>query len=204
MDRPGVTRSVPVEGMGQIVWLSNSTAPPVRQEPVALGREWWQRAEDGVLWVQCCWSEPKKTKSGLRYSRTWGLKPAPIPEWVDPPDLLHPHKKPVELPDRSPNVDRITCALDLRGLYGPEVDEALGVSTPLNEVVDAWEAGTLVPTHDEIRRLATLTGMLPSWFYEGTLPLMSNVFICPGAGDPGRDYFDDTPRSGGCGTEPML
>lgn len=62
-------------------------------------------------------------------------------------------------------------------MYGPEVDEALGVSTPTDTTVDAWEAGDLVPSEAEIRRLAMLTGMIPAWFYNGTLPVIEG-FSC--------------------------
>lgn len=181
-------------GSGDLLYPARFSAmKPVKQHPIAVDdRRWWVRGDDGVLWVRCLWYEPAKTRSGSEYERVWVPQPAPIPGWDDPPpDPLYPYRTVTELPDRSPNIDRITCALDYRGLYGPEVDEALGVSTPCDETVDAWEAGTIVPTHDEIRRLAVLTGMLPAWFYAGTLPKIEGaVFICPGGSYTGQVWED--------------
>lgn len=57
---------------------------------------------------------------------------------------------------------QITLALDLAGLYGPEVDRALGGEEPM---VDEWEAGTRTPTHDELVALADLTGMVTVEFF---------------------------------------
>lgn len=101
---------------------------------------WWHR-DGGVLFVRC---------------GVGAVRRAPVPM----ADLTQP------IPNRAPNRRRITMALDLRGLDGPEVDEALGVNDALDTVVDSWEAGTVVPSIDDIRRLATLTGMLPHWFYQ--------------------------------------
>lgn len=56
---------------------------------------------------------------------------------------------------------RITTALNLRGLYGPEVDAACGVQEP---DVDAWETGTLYPTWEQLLKLADLTGVHPDFF----------------------------------------
>ena len=55
----------------------------------------------------------------------------------------------------------ITMALDLRGLYGPQVDRACLAAEP---DVDQWEAGELYPSWEQLRALARLTGMAPSWF----------------------------------------
>jgi hypothetical protein len=57
---------------------------------------------------------------------------------------------------------RITMALDLRELYGPEVDAACGAVEP---DVDRWEAGELYPTWQQLLLLAELTGFLPKWFF---------------------------------------
>lgn len=62
---------------------------------------------------------------------------------------------------------RITTALDLRGLYGPEVDEACGVAEP---AVDQWEAGEIEPTPEQVARLAELTGFPVAFFYEPVTP----------------------------------
>ncbi|MGW4488403.1 hypothetical protein ACWEOE_31730 [Amycolatopsis sp. NPDC004368] len=57
----------------------------------------------------------------------------------------------------------ITAALDMHGLYGPEVDEACGAREP---DVDRWEAGDLYPTWDQLRKLADLCGVTPRFFTE--------------------------------------
>lgn len=56
---------------------------------------------------------------------------------------------------------RITQALDHAGLFGPEVDAALGVEEP---TVDRWEAGEELPTPAQVERLAALTGRPVEWF----------------------------------------
>jgi hypothetical protein len=56
---------------------------------------------------------------------------------------------------------RITTALDMLGLYGPEVDQALGVEEP---TVDMWESGELVPTREQVEALARLTEY-PAWVF---------------------------------------
>lgn len=56
---------------------------------------------------------------------------------------------------------RITAALDMCDLYGPEVDERCGVTEP---AVDWWEEGRLYPTWDQLVRLAALTGFAEHWF----------------------------------------
>lgn len=78
---------------------------------------------------------------------------------------------------------RITEALNYRGLYGAWVDEALGVEEP---TVDLWESGDLVPTPAQIKRLAALTNFPEGHFYKEWVPmLLENVFIC------GRDRSRD-------------
>jgi len=131
-----------------------SGGPRVKQGIGPGTGRWWTRADDGTLWVWCDNTRP-------------AVQPAPVVM----ADLTEP------LPDRPPNRDRITCALDYRGMHGPEVDEALGVADALDTVVDSWEDGTATPTHDDVRRLATLTGMLPQWFYMGSLAI-ADVFLC--------------------------
>jgi len=61
---------------------------------------------------------------------------------------------------------RITTALDLRELYGPEVDRACGVEEP---AVDEWEAGVRYPTWEQLRALAELT-QFPVKFFTTLLP----------------------------------
>lgn len=137
------------------------TGPPVTQPTpsrVGLPDDWWRRDDHGHLWV---WCTPE-----LNTASVWHQ--APVPK----------AKVTRGIPKRSPNRDRITAALDVRGMHGPEVDEALGVNNALDTVVDSWEDGTSVPTEDDIRRLATLTSFAPEWFYRGTLPQLEVAFIC--------------------------
>ena len=58
---------------------------------------------------------------------------------------------------------RATLSLDALDLYGPEVDIACGVVEP---AVDQWEAGTLIPTPEQVVALAALTRMPVEYFYE--------------------------------------
>lgn len=74
-----------------------------------------------------------------------------------------------------PNPQRITLALDLCQLYGPEVDIALGGVEPM---VDQWETGELTPTPEQIQLLADLTDFLPGFFYRDDPPDLGHVFIC--------------------------
>lgn len=55
----------------------------------------------------------------------------------------------------------ITVALDIQGLYGPEVDEACGAAEP---DVDRWEAGELYPSWSQLCALAELTGYPVAFF----------------------------------------
>lgn len=75
-----------------------------------------------------------------------------------------------------PEPTRITAALDLRGLHGPEVDHACGVEEP---AVDQWETGELVPTPGQVKRLALLTGFPVEFFYLPPIESLSGrIFIC--------------------------
>lgn len=131
---------------------------PVEQTAKRFPGCWWRRADDGQLWVWC----------GIDGSaESWHRAPVPMAKVRGP-----------KLPDRSPNRDRITMALDSRGLDGPEVDEALGVADALDTVVDSWEDGSAVPTEEQLLRLATLTGYPPTFFYKGTIPRMENGWMC--------------------------
>lgn len=56
---------------------------------------------------------------------------------------------------------RITMALDLNNLYGPQVDKACMAQEP---DVDMWEAGRLYPSWEQLCALARLTGMHPIHF----------------------------------------
>lgn len=87
-----------------------------------------------------------------------------------------------------PTPERITMALNLRDLYGPEVDEALGGQEPM---VDEWESGERVPTKDQIQALAMLTGFPVTFFYQPPPQPMAGMFIC---GDDGcRSLPEDSP-----------
>lgn len=137
---------------------------------------WWVRDDTGTLWVWCRWWDARRTRrTGSHYMRMWLPEPAPVPEWED---REHPHR----IYQGSVHPSRITCALDLgfegEGLEGPEVDEALGVATTDDSVVDAWEAGERAPTHVEVLRLATLTGYHPKWFYAPAMPASSPAWFC--------------------------
>lgn len=127
------------------------SAAPVRQG--ARGRslgEWWERVG------------PQ-----LRVSDGEHWFSAPVPEAKIAPGYPQPN--------RAPDPDRITAALDWRGMFGPEVDEALGVAEPM---VDLWESGDIVPTGVEVRRLATLTGFPVHWFYRGPVPKIGSGWMC--------------------------
>lgn len=77
-------------------------------------------------------------------------------------------------PPEPPVPARITAALDLCGLYGPEVDHACGVEEP---AVDRWEAGELVLTGEQVRALARLTGFPVAFFYQPMQPV-GRVWVC--------------------------
>lgn len=79
------------------------------------------------------------------------------------------------LTTETPNRKRITIALDTRSLYGPEVDIACGGVEPM---VDEWEAGTRVPTPEQMIKLAELTQYPVEYFYGEDPPEITNVFIC--------------------------
>lgn len=55
----------------------------------------------------------------------------------------------------------ITAALDMRALYGPEVDRACGVEEP---AVDEWQAGQRYPSWEQLEALARLTEFLVEFF----------------------------------------
>jgi hypothetical protein len=73
---------------------------------------------------------------------------------------------------------RITIALDLNELEGPEVDTACGAAEP---DVDMWEMGLAVPTPQQVAKLAELTGFPAAYFYRPIKPgplAGSAIFIC--------------------------
>lgn len=73
---------------------------------------------------------------------------------------------------------RVTIALDLCGLDGPEVDLACGAAEP---DVDMWELGLAVPSAGQVERLAGLTGFPAAYFYRPVAPgplAGEPVFMC--------------------------
>lgn len=72
----------------------------------------------------------------------------------------------------------ITAALDAKGLYGPEVDEACGVEEP---TVDLWEAGQVYPTWEQLCALAELCQARP-WFFTREISHSGRapMFMCGG------------------------
>lgn len=105
-------------------------------------------------------------------------KPTPTPapsKWPKPqprPAIKH---SATQFVGKRPTPARITMALDLRDLYGPEVDQACGVEEP---VVDQWESGDLTPTFEQVELLAKLTGMPVGFFYLPAPPEVHGGFIC--------------------------
>ena len=76
---------------------------------------------------------------------------------------------------KPPVRERITMALNLRELYGPEVDQALGGEEPM---VDEWESGARVPTAEQVQALAKLTDFPVRFFYQPAPPPLSGALIC--------------------------
>src|ERR1035441_309812 len=76
---------------------------------------------------------------------------------------------------QSPTPERITTALDMRELYGPEVDQALGGEEPM---VDEWESGACVPAFEQMQRLAVLTGFPVKFFYQPASKPIEGGWIC--------------------------
>lgn len=69
----------------------------------------------------------------------------------------------------------ITMWLDLRGLYGPEVDAACGVEEP---AVDEWEAGERYPTWVQLLALAELVDVPPTAFFRAVPEIRGPIFMC--------------------------
>lgn len=76
---------------------------------------------------------------------------------------------------KTPTPERITTALDLCELYGPEVDQVLGGEEPM---VDEWESGERVPTFEQMQRLAVLTSYPVKFFYQPPSPPIEKGWIC--------------------------
>lgn len=109
------------------------------------------------------------------------------PDWAKYQAQLHRQR--VFQRDGKPNPSRITAALDARDLYGPEVDLACGVEEP---AVDEWEAGTRVPTEEQVEALSRLTGYSVEFFYRTDMPRVSIGYAC---GPDGCHVIDDRPSA---------
>lgn len=72
---------------------------------------------------------------------------------------------------------RITMALDMRNLDGPDVDTACGAVEP---AVDLWECGVEVPTPEQLVLLAKLTDFPVGYFFRPIEPgpLFEGVIMC--------------------------
>lgn len=88
---------------------------------------------------------------------------------------------------KTPTPERITQALDLRELYGPEVDRALGGEEPM---VDEWESGERIPTLEQVQALAELTQFPVRFFYMPAPPPLGPLWMC---GDDGCDLIEGKP-----------
>ena len=89
---------------------------------------------------------------------------------------------------RLPTPERITMALNIRDLYGPEVDRALGGEEPM---VDEWEAGVRVPDVTQVEALAKLTGFTVRFFYLPPPPPLDGGWMC---GSDGCQPLGDVTR----------
>lgn len=73
----------------------------------------------------------------------------------------------------------ITAALDMRALYGPEVDHACGVEEP---AVDQWEAGQLYPSWEQLQALSRLTCFTVDYFTRVHDVEIAGGFLCQRSG----------------------
>ena len=96
---------------------------------------------------------------------------------------------------KTPTPERITTALDMRELYGPEVDRALCGEEPM---VDEWESGARIPAFEQVQRLSVLTGFPVKFFYQPPSPPIDNGWIC--GSDGCRTLADDPAEGDGEGT----
>lgn len=83
---------------------------------------------------------------------------------------------PEQTPGRLFQPWRLTLALDMGDLYDPELSKALDCAVG---EVDRWEEGMAMPTDEQAKILAELTGYPLAWFYKpGPPPQMDTVFMC--------------------------
>jgi hypothetical protein len=95
---------------------------------------------------------------------------------------------------KTPTPERITAALDIRMLYGPEVDQALGGEEPM---IDEWESGERIPALEQVQALAELTGFPVRFFYMEPPPPLKGGWICGSDGCrplDGRETAEVCPR----------
>jgi hypothetical protein len=76
---------------------------------------------------------------------------------------------------KTPAPERITMALNIRDLYGPEVDQMLGGGEPM---VDEWESGARVPDLEQVQALAELTGFPVRFFYQPPPAPLGEGWVC--------------------------
>jgi hypothetical protein len=78
---------------------------------------------------------------------------------------------------------RITMAMDLAGLDGPDVDERCGTyhGNPDGDI-DRWEQALAVPSAEQVALMAEVTGFPIAWFYRplppGPTPGDGPIWIC--------------------------
>jgi hypothetical protein len=90
---------------------------------------------------------------------------------------------------RTPVPERITAALDLAEMDGPQVDIACGTyeRNPAGDV-DRWEDPNdpALPTHAQVELLAKLTGQPVAFFYEPWTPPAGTIIVCSRRGPKGK------------------
>lgn len=72
--------------------------------------------------------------------------------------------------------EKLTIALDARGLQGPQVDIDCGAVEP---AVDQWEAGELYPTWEQLQLLAKLTGYPLRFFFTVAQEISGGIMCTP-------------------------
>lgn len=86
---------------------------------------------------------------------------------------------------------RITTILDLRELFGPDVDKACGVEEP---AVDMWEAAELYPTWEQLLALSKLTNWPLLGFFRPEKANGAMAFVCGPRGCKTEPVDSDGPR----------
>lgn len=96
-------------------------------------------------------------------------------------------RRAIEARGGRPYPERITAALDVRELYGPEVDRACGAEEP---AVDRWETGEEVPTLKQLELLAALTSFPLGFFFAPPVEGLAVGWLC---GADGCERIDERP-----------